>query len=115
MSQGLAWASQAALHFQISSQVSLHGILKTHRLLAPQVSLLFRFAQMIGGMGSADGDQLADSAVFLEDQSQASLEMENQKLPTFRLANDISVSRKNSSSVSINVIRGQTAPPPATF
>jgi len=29
--QAFAWASQAALHFQIPSQASLHGIVKTHR------------------------------------------------------------------------------------
>ena len=35
--QGLAWRSQAAMHFQIPSQASLHGILKIHRSLAPRV------------------------------------------------------------------------------
>jgi len=29
--QGCAWASQAAMDFQIPPQASLHGILKTHR------------------------------------------------------------------------------------
>ena len=44
--QGGAWASQAALCFQIPSQASLHGIVKTHRPLAPRAALaLSRFAR----------------------------------------------------------------------
>ena len=39
--QGGAWASQAALRFQIPSQASLHRIVKTHRPLAPRAALLF--------------------------------------------------------------------------
>jgi hypothetical protein len=38
--QGLAWTSQAARRFQIPSQASLHGILKTHRSSAPRLPLL---------------------------------------------------------------------------
>ena len=40
------------------------------------------------GLGSDGGDQLADSMKFLEGQSQAGLQIANQKGPTIRTAND---------------------------
>jgi glycosyltransferase involved in cell wall biosynthesis len=52
-----------------------------------------------GEIGSAGGNQLADSKEFLEDQSQAGLQMDNQKNPTIRTANDPSASGEYSSSV----------------
>ena len=66
------------------------------------------------GMGSDGGNQLAESAVFLEGQSQAGLQMDNQKDRTIRAANDPSASGENSSSVSISVISGQNSSSPAT-
>ena len=39
--QGRAWTSQAALRFQIPPKASLHGILETHRSLAPRMALLW--------------------------------------------------------------------------
>ena len=60
-----------------------------------------------GEIGSAGGNQLADSAGFLEGQSQAGLQMENQKSCNIRFANDPGASGENSSSVIIRDIRGQ--------
>jgi hypothetical protein len=41
--------AKLALHFQIPSQASLRGIVKTHRPLAPRASLLFRaLREMLG-------------------------------------------------------------------
>ena len=48
------------------------------------------------GTGSAWGNQLADSKEFLEGQSQAGLQMDNQKDPTTRSANNLLASRKQS-------------------
>jgi GT2 family glycosyltransferase len=61
------------------------------------------------GSGSAGGNQLADSKEFLEGQSQAGLQMDNQKDPTIRTANDPSASREYSSSVLIRDIRGSNS------
>jgi hypothetical protein len=61
------------------------------------------------GLGSAGGNQLADSKDFLEGQSQAGLQMDNQKDPTIRTANDPSASGEYSSSVFIREIRGQNS------
>jgi len=59
------------------------------------------------GIGSAGGNQLADSKEVLEGQSQAGLQMDSQKLQSIRMANDTSASKGNSSSVSISVIGGK--------
>ena len=70
-------------------------------------------AYRVGELGSDGGNQLADSEVFLEGQSQAGLQMGNQKGPTIRTANDPTASGEYSSSVSISVIGGKktsTAP-----
>ena len=53
--QGCAWSSQAALRFQIPSQASLRGIVKSHSTLTPRVCLLRRrFAlgkwEVLGGI-----------------------------------------------------------------
>ena len=61
------------------------------------------------GSGSAGGNQLADSKVFLEGQSQAGLQMDNQKDHTIRFANDPSTSGEYSASVSIREIRGSNS------
>jgi hypothetical protein len=61
------------------------------------------------GSGSAGGNQLADSKEFLKGQSQAGLQIDNQKDPTIRTANDPSASGEYSSSVSIRDIRGQNS------
>jgi GT2 family glycosyltransferase len=61
------------------------------------------------GSGSAGGNQLADSNEFLEGQSKAGLQMDNQKDPTIRTANDPSASREYSSSVLIRDIRGSNS------
>ena len=72
------------------------------------------------GMGSAGGNQLADSKEFLEGQSQAGLQMGLQKLPPPRAAMGSGTSGDNSSSVLIREIRGQKTsgapevPSPAT-
>jgi hypothetical protein len=53
-----------ALSFQIPSQASLRGIVKTHRSLAPRAALLFRaLREMIGmGKGKDTGLRLARQA-----------------------------------------------------
>ena len=61
------------------------------------------------GMGSAGGNQLADSKEFLEGQSQAGLQMGLQKLPPPRAAMGSGTSGDNSSSVLIREIRGQNS------
>jgi hypothetical protein len=43
--QGHAWASQAAMDFQIPSQASLHGILKSIAHSATKMALRLRLAQ----------------------------------------------------------------------
>jgi hypothetical protein len=56
-----------ALRFQIPSQASLHGILKTHRPLAPRAALLFRAEREMNGMGEKKThgcDWLAKREVF---------------------------------------------------
>ena len=58
-----------------------------------------------GEIGSAGGNQLADSAGFLEGQSQAGLQMDNQKDPTIRTVNDPRAAGEYSSSVPIRDIR----------
>ena len=60
-----------------------------------------------GEIGSAGGNQLADSAGFLEGQSQAGLQRENQKSCNIRFANAPGASGENSSSVIMPDIRGQ--------
>jgi len=62
-----------------------------------------------GGVGSDGGNQLAESEEFLEVQSQAGLQMDNQKNRAIRTANNLGASGKNSSSVSIREIRGQNS------
>ena len=59
------------------------------------------------GVGSDGGNQLADSAGFLEGQSQAGLQMDNQKGTTIRTANDLRACGEKSESVVIREIRGQ--------
>jgi glycosyltransferase involved in cell wall biosynthesis len=61
------------------------------------------------GSGSAGGNQLADSKEFLKGQSQAGLQIDNQKDPTIRTANDPSASEEYSSSVLIRDIRGSNS------
>jgi glycosyltransferase involved in cell wall biosynthesis len=58
---------------------------------------------------SAGGNQLADSKEVLEEQSQAGLQMDSQKLQSIRAANDTSASKGNSSSVPIREIRGSNS------
>jgi hypothetical protein len=58
-------------------------------------------------IGSARGNQPADSKEFLEGQSQAGLQMDNQKGPTIRTANDHTAPGEYSSSVLIRDIRGK--------
>lgn len=60
-------------------------------------------------MGSAGENQLADPKEFLDGQSQAGLQVDNQKGHTIRTANDPSASGEYSSSVSIRDIRGQNS------
>ena len=50
-----------------------------------------------GGMGSVERDQLADSAGFLEGQSQAGLPMDSQKHQSIREANDLGAPGNDSS------------------
>ena len=57
-----------------------------------------------GGMGSAERNQLADSAGFLEGQSQAGLQMDSQKHQSIREANDLGAPGNDFESVTI---RGQ--------
>ena len=68
-----------------------------------------------GEIGSAGGNQLADSKEFLEGQSQAGLQMDNQKDPTIHTANDSSASVEYSSSVLIRDIRGSNFSLPRNF
>jgi hypothetical protein len=63
---------------------------------------------------SAGGNQLADSIEFLEGQSQAGLQMDNQKGPTIRTANDPTAPGEYSSSVLIRDIRGKNSSSPDT-
>lgn len=60
-----------------------------------------------GGVESVERNQLADSAGFLEGQSQAGLQMDSQKNQSIREANDLGASGNDFESVTIRVIRGQ--------
>jgi hypothetical protein len=71
-------------------------------------------AYRAGELGSNGGNQPGDSEGFLDGQSQAGLQMDNQKDPTIRTANDPSASWEYSSSVLIREIRGQNASSLAT-
>ena len=66
------------------------------------------------GIGSDGGNHLADSAEFLRGQSQAGLQMDNQKLPDIRTANALRACGEKSESVVIREIRGQNSSSPAT-
>ena len=66
-------------------------------------------------MGSAGENQLADSKEFLKGQSQAGLQMDNQKDPTIRTVNDPSAAGGYSSSVLIRDIRGSNFSLPRNF
>ena len=57
-----------------------------------------------GGMGSVERNQIADSAGFLEGQSQSGLQMDSQKNQSIREANDLGAPRNDFESVTI---RGQ--------
>jgi hypothetical protein len=57
-----------------------------------------------GELGSAGGNQIADSMEFLEDQSQAGLQMDNKKNHTIRSANDLLASRKQSDDNPVNLV-----------
>jgi glycosyltransferase involved in cell wall biosynthesis len=57
-----------------------------------------------GELGSAGGNQLADSMEFLEDQSQAGLQMDNKKNHNTRSANDLLASRKQSDDNPVNLV-----------
>jgi ABC-type glutathione transport system ATPase component len=59
------------------------------------------------GYGTAGGNQLTDSAAFLEGHSQAGLQMDSEKLASIRSANTPSGSPENSSSVLISEISGK--------
>jgi glycosyltransferase involved in cell wall biosynthesis len=63
---------------------------------------------------SVGGNQLADSAGFLESQSQAGLQINNQKDRTILEANDLRASGEYSASVLIREIRGQNSSSLAT-
>ena len=58
-------------------------------------------------MGIAGGNQRADSGEFLESHSQASLQMDSEKLASIRSANVASGSSENSESAKISEICGQ--------
>jgi hypothetical protein len=88
--QGGAWASQAALRFQIPSQASLHGILKTHRPLAPRAALLFRAEREMNGMGEKKThgcDWLAKREVFWKSIRKLACECLFQNSSGIRVAN----------------------------
>jgi hypothetical protein len=91
--QGFAWASQAALRFQIPSEASLHWILKTHRPLAPRAALLFapcarsRKCQELASRKSTGQARLAGMAGFLKRHLQACLRENLQKGRSIRVAN----------------------------
>ncbi|MCX6972906.1 MAG: glycosyltransferase family 2 protein [Verrucomicrobia bacterium] len=62
------------------------------------------------GIGSAKVNQLADSKGFLEDPTQAGLQVESQKIYSSRSANDPGASAIISESVLIRAIRGSKFP-----
>jgi len=64
------------------------------------------------GCGSAGGNQRADSGEFLEGHSQASLQMDSEKLATIRSANAPSGSGANASSAEIGEISGKQSDAP---
>jgi len=63
-------------------------------------------------MGTAGGNQLADSGEFLEGHSQAGLKMDSEKLASIRSANDSRASGANASSAEIGEICGKQSDAP---
>jgi len=105
--QGCAWASQARAAFSnpFTSELPRDSENTSLTRSADGPALALR----AGGMESGGGNQLADSTVFLEGQSQAGLQMGNHKHQPVRAANDSAASRHNSSSVLIRDIRGSNS------
>ena len=109
--QGDARGSGLALRFQIPSQASLHGILKTHRPLAPRAALLFapcsrsRKCQELASRKNTGHARSSGMAGFLKRYLQACLRGDLQKGRSIRAANN---SRNFSASPSmlIRAIRG---------
>ncbi len=107
--QGGAWASQAGAAFSNPSTSELardsENTSPTRSASGPAEAMRAETRKM----GSAGENQLADSKEFLDGQLQAGLQMDNQKGPTIRTANDPGASGEYSSSVSIRDIRGQNS------
>ena len=107
--QGGAWASQAGPAFSNPSTSQLardcENTSPTRFANGPAEAMRAETREM----GSAGGNQLADSKEFLDGQSQAGLQVDNQKGHTIRTANDPGASGEYSSSVSIRDIRGQNS------
>jgi glycosyltransferase involved in cell wall biosynthesis len=107
--QGGAWASQAGAVF---SNPSTSQLARDCENTSPTCSANGPAEVMRGEtreMGSAGENQLADPKEFLDGQSQAGLQVDNQKGHTIRTTNDPSASGEYSSSVSIRDIRGQNS------
>ena len=107
--QGGAWASQAGAAFSNPSTSELardsENTSPTRSASGPAEAMRAETRKM----GSAGENQLADSKEFLDGQLQAVLQMDNQKGPTIRTANDPGASGEYSSSVSIRDIQGQNS------
>jgi hypothetical protein len=107
--QGGAWASQAGAAFSNPSTSQLardcENTSPTRSASGPAEAMRAETREM----GSAGENQLADSKEFLNGQSQAGLQVDNQKGHTIRTANDPGASGEYSSSVSIRDIRGQNS------
>ncbi len=96
--QGYAQGTCAGAEFSNSSTSELarasENILPTLSVGGPAGALFADHEDL----GSAGGNQPADSAGFLDGQSQAGLQMDKQKDTTIRPAHDPTASRENSSS-----------------
>jgi len=99
---GCVWASQADAAFQITSQASLHGIVKPHCLLASRAAPLFRSLREILGIWGTKiqgCDWLAKREEVLGQHPKASLRVVFQNSFSIRAANQPRVFRgKNSFS-----------------
>ena len=107
--QGGVWASQAGAAFSNPSTSQLardcENTSPTRFANGPAEAMRGETSEM----GSAGENKLADPKEFFDGQSQAGLQVDNQKGHTIRTANDPSASGEYSSSVSIRDIRGQNS------
>ncbi len=102
--QGYAWGIRAGVAF---SNPFTRELARDSENISPNRSATGPAEALFADhreIGSAEGNQLADSTDFLEGQSQAGLQMDNRKDHTIRTANDLLNFRKQSDENPVNFV-----------